>query len=203
MIRSSQDLLARATNGDDEAVEELLVRHLDGLRAFVRLRAGAIVRKRERESDIVQSVCREVLNRAASFRYGGEAGFRHWLYTTALRKILNKRDRHVAARRDVLREDAPARDGPDAALLVTYRSFSSPSQAAVSAEELARIEAAFESLPADYREAIVLSRVVGLSRTEVAAEMDRSEASVRNLVHRGLARLSQLLEQRDGGAGSE
>ena len=97
----------RAPGPDDglAPVDELLERHLPGLRAFVRLKAGALVRFRESESDIVQSTCREVLERLDEFRHGGEAGFRHWLYTTALRKILDKHEHYTAQKRDVRREE--------------------------------------------------------------------------------------------------
>ncbi|MCB9876578.1 MAG: hypothetical protein H6835_03160 [Planctomycetes bacterium] len=50
-----------------------------------------------------------------------------------------------------------------------------------------------DQLPEDYREAILLRRVVGLEYAEIAAPMERSDGATRNLVHRGLARLSALL----------
>lgn len=180
-------------------VEDLLVRHLPGLRAFVRLRAGPAVRAREAQSDLVQSTCREVLERIGDFRQGGESGFRHWLYTTALRKILDKHDFHTAQKRDVARENAGAdvEDRPGADLLAVYHRFASPSRNAIAAEELERVEAAFGELPEDYREVVLLSRVVGLSRSEVAQAMGRSEASVRNLLFRALAQLSRLLARGD------
>ena len=175
---------------DPETVEQLLVEHLPGLRAFVRLRAGPVLRSRETESDVVQSACREVLERAETFRHGGSTGFRHWLYTTALRKILNKHEFHIAAKRDVRRDEPCA----DSQLLTAYGRFCSPSGMAAAREELIRIESAFEQLSTDHREVILLSRIAELSRAEVAAEMGRSEASVRNLLYRGLAHLAQLLE---------
>lgn len=183
---------------NQEQVEALLKQHLDGLRAFVRLRTGPLVRSREAESDVVQSACREVLARAGDYQHGGEAGFRHWLYTTALRKIVDKHRRHTAAKRDVRRELAgvDADEGAqDAALLAAYRTFASPSQVASAREQLDRVEGAFAQLADDHREVILLSRVVGLSRAEVALSMERSEAAVRNLLHRALMHLSRLLEQ--------
>ena len=48
---------------------------------------GPQLRAKESASDLVQSVCREVLGRLDRFQHGGEAGFRHWLYATALRKV--------------------------------------------------------------------------------------------------------------------
>jgi RNA polymerase sigma-70 factor (ECF subfamily) len=192
MQRSSEELLEAARGGDRRALEELLLRHLSGLRAFVRLRAGPLVRRREAESDLVQSVCREVLLHAGDFRHGGEPAFRHWLYATAVRKILNKQEFHTAQRRDLRAEELPGADG--AGVLDAYATFSSPSRKLVTAEELARIEQAFDGLPEDYREVVLLSRVVGLTRAEVAAAMGRSEPSVRNLLHRALAALSQRLD---------
>lgn len=196
-MRSSHDLGLDASRGDDAAIDELLVRHLPGLRAYVRLKAGPAVRAREAESDIVQSVCREVLQQQGNFRFGGEAGFRHWLFATALRKILDKRKRHTAARRDVRREVSPGIDagddryGADAA-------FASPSGVAIGYERLEQIAAAFERLSPDHAEVVLLSRVVGLSRAEVAVAMNRTEASVRNLLHRALADLAEHLDDRDG-----
>ena len=200
-IRSSHDLGSEASRGSEAAIEELLVRHLPSLRSYVRLKAGAIVRAREAESDVVQSVCREVLQHEGQFRFGGEAGFRHWLFATALRKILDKHKLHTAERRDVRREVAPPAGGassaperPDVEL-----KFASPSGIAIARERLEELAAAFDRLPPDYAEVILLSRVIGLSRAEVATAMDRTEASVRNLLHRALAELARHLDR--GGDG--
>lgn len=190
MDDASAELAWNASRGDREAVEELLVRHLPSLRTFVRLKTGGVVRLREGESDIVQSVCREVLQRAPAYRFGGEAGFRHWLFTTAVRKILDKRAFHTAERRDVGREG----EALDAADPPAELRFASPSGVAIGREELERLAGAFEGLDADHREVILLSRVVGLSRADVAREMDRTEASVRNLLHRALAKLSKRFD---------
>lgn len=60
---------------DSRAVDDLLVRHLDALHAFVRLRAGVARRPRESSSDLVQSTCREVLADVGNYRFQGEAAF--------------------------------------------------------------------------------------------------------------------------------
>ncbi len=58
---------------------------------------------------------------------------------------------------------------------------------------VASIERAFDALPDDYKEAISLHRMVGLSHAEIAAHMGRTEGAVRNLVYRGLALLAMRL----------
>src|SRR5258705_6880905 len=83
MAEDSVRLAERAAAGDRAALDELVVRHVDGLRAFVRLRVGPELRARESSSDLVQSVCREVLQDARRFQHAGESAFKSWLYTTA------------------------------------------------------------------------------------------------------------------------
>lgn len=210
LARSTDDsldarLASEASRGDPPAIEALLARHLPGLRAYVRLRAGPAVRARESVSDVVQSTCREVLENLDRFRWGGETGFRRWLYTTALRRILNKHEFHTAQRRD-MRRDVPLQDAarvgasgegrlPD--LLAYAASLSTPSGVAIAREQAERIETAFDGLSDEQRELIVQSRLLGLSHREIAEASGRSEGAVRVALHRALVRLAALL---DGGA---
>jgi RNA polymerase sigma-70 factor (ECF subfamily) len=64
-------------------------------------------------------------------------------------------------------------------------------------ERIARLEAAFDRLPADYREVITLTRIVGLPHREVAEAMGRSETASRMLLYRALAELAAELEGDD------
>lgn len=55
------------------------------------------------------------------------------------------------------------------------------------------MEQAFEKLPEDYREVILLVRVAGLPYAAAAEQMGRTEPSIRNLLSRALSRLSGML----------
>lgn len=192
MPDESAHLAERAAQGDEQAMQCLLEIHLDALRAFVRLRAGPELRRHESNSDLVQSVCREILANADRFQHVSESAFRRWLYTTAVRKISDRADHWRAQMRDPHREQALASQH-DAALLRCYESFSSPSQQAIVREEVERVERAFEDLTEEQREVITLAHVAGLSRAEIAEQMGRSEGAVRVLLHRSLARLTEIL----------
>jgi RNA polymerase sigma-70 factor (ECF subfamily) len=197
----SQLLVERATRGDARAIESLLERNLPTLRAWVRLRCGPVLRARESSSDIVQSACREVLENLDRFRWNGEAGFRAWLYATAMRKIADRAEHWGAQKRDAAREvplHAPGPDG-DTQVLDVYRSFCSPSAIATGRETMERIERAFERLTGDERDVIVLARIAGLSGPELAAELKCTEAAARQRLFRALARLSEALEQLGAG----
>jgi RNA polymerase sigma-70 factor (ECF subfamily) len=194
-----RERVLRAARGEAHAIDELLGAHLDSLRGYVRLRMGRLVRTREESADLVQSVCREALADLGDFEYRGAASFREWLFTCAENKL---RDRGRFWRRD--RRD-PAREEPlagfeadDRGALMGLASLLTPSRDAVAAEELERLETAFAELEPDYREVIVLARVVGLSHAEIAARMGRTESATWNLLSRALAKLSTKLERQSG-----
>lgn len=200
MADTLEKLIGEASHGEAQAIDVLLSRYLPGLRAFIRLRAGALVRNKESTSDLAQSVCREILQHMERFQFHGEANFKHWLYTTALRKICNRYEYYGAGKRDVAKEIAvepAAGSQDDGQVLECYRSFYTPSEQAMMREELARVEQAFEKLPDEYREVIVLARVVGLSRAEIAEQMGKTEGAVRTLLSRALAELAEMVTKPD------
>lgn len=193
---ATPDLLHRAGRGDEPAVRTLLERYLPGLRAFVRLNTGRLLRSKESCSDLVQSACREVLQHADDFVYGGEAGFKQWLFRTAMRKIVHRHEHWHAAKRDADREletSDSAATGDTTELLECYRAFYTPSQQAAAREELERVEAAFDRLPQTQRQVIVMAKILGMSRAEIGAELGRSELAVRTLLSRALAQLATEL----------
>jgi RNA polymerase sigma-70 factor, ECF subfamily len=200
MPEDSQKLVERASKGETPAIEALLERHLPALRAFLRLRAGDEIRARESVSDLVQSVCREVLQDVGTYRYQGEPAFRRWLYLTALHKVMD-RGRYLERRRRASALEIPAsqRAGSvdEAQLLDCYATFSTPSQDAMVREQTERIEKAFDELPEEYREVITLARIVGLPYADIAEQMNRSDDAVRKLLARALARLGRILDRRN------
>jgi RNA polymerase sigma-70 factor, ECF subfamily len=185
------ELVTRAQTGDRGAVEVLLARHLPGLEAYVRLRAGRAFGAREAVSDLVQSTCRDLLSNLDSFKHGGDQAFRHWLYATAARKIADKFAYHMAQRRELRREGVS--EAASVILMGLAGRDASPTEQVAGNEFLERLQQAFDELSEREREVVLLSRVVGLSRSEVAAAMGESEGAVRNLLHRTLAKLAGRL----------
>src|SRR5882672_1825641 len=125
-----RSLVDSASRGDAMAVATLLERYLPGLNAFVRLRAGPLLRARESTSDLVQSVCREVLEHVDRFQYRSEGLFKQWLFTTAARKVADRCDFVQAQKRDVRREIRL-----DDACAAAFRSLITPSRELIAREE--------------------------------------------------------------------
>lgn len=186
--------IGRAMTGCPDAVDALLERYLHRLRAFIRLRMHAKLRSYESCSDLVQSVCREVLTAQDRFEYRGEAAFRSWLFTTALRKI-SRRARHLSAQGRDRDRQVLAADLPDYEQLMQGAAHDpSPSAAAIASEAAERMELAFDRLPEHYREVITLARIAALPVREVALAMQRNEGSTRMLLNRALVRLARELD---------
>ncbi len=159
------------------------------LTAFVRVRAGNLVLERESAHDIVQSVCREVVEDLGEFEYRGETAMRNWLFVLATRKLLDRKKFYRRGKRDIGREVGAEE------LLRCYGTLATPSQVASAREQLECVETALGRLPATQRDAIAYSRLLGLGYPEIAERMATTEAAVRSLVSRGLARLADELEE--------
>jgi len=173
-------------------LDALLQEHLPALRAYVRHRADRLVSRKESVSDLVQSVCREVIEHVDRFEHQSPEGFRQWLFRTAERKIIDRYRYYTADKRDAGREIDEGTPTPPPAL------FQTPSRDAIAREDLATAEAAFAGLPEATQQVIMLSRVQGLSHAEIAQRLQRSEGAVRNLLYRGLAVISDALHPADG-----
>ena len=197
------ELLVRSQQGDRAALEELLARELPRLRAFVRLNVDPLVRARESCSDLVQSVCREVLANLGDLQDRGPQAFRSWLFAWTLNKIRDRRKFHLAEKRSPAREVALTNgSGSGAGAEPCYASAFSPSQQAIARETAERLEAAFDRMPDSYREILALSRIAGLSHAEIATRTGMSTGNVRVTLHRALARLATMLDLGGEGEGS-
>src|SRR5262245_47991142 len=138
MEREHDVLVHDAQSGDARAIDRLLERHLPGLIGYVRARAGPRVLAREASVDLAQSACREVLQDLSRFDYRDEAGFRHWLFLSAERKILERVRHHARDKRDGGREQVPLSDVEVDMLSRSFGGICTPSRHAAAREELER-----------------------------------------------------------------
>lgn len=184
--------MAAAESGPSSRIEGWLEQNLPALRAYVRIHLGAALRSRESASDVVQSVCREILADVGEFAVADERSFRHWLCETARRKLVD-RSRYWAR----LRRRSPGAILDDVSVLQAYGTASCPSDAAAAREELSRVEAAIDRLSPEHRDVILLARVLGLPHADTAERLGRSEGAVRVLLYRAMAKLGEELGMRD------
>jgi RNA polymerase sigma-70 factor (ECF subfamily) len=193
----SDDLLRQARAGDAEARGRLLEAYRNYLALLARAQIGRRLRGKVDASDLVQEAFLKAHQDFAQFQGATEAELAAWLrqilaarLVDLLRRYLGTRRRNVRLERDLAAElDRSSRD-LDRGLRTPQAS---PSEQAAHRERAVLLADALERLPPDYREAIVLRQVEGLSFAEIAQRMGRTLASVEKLWVRGLVRLRRVL----------
>ena len=74
---------------------------------------------------------------------------------------------------------------------------SSPSQRAHKNEQMLRLAEAINQLPESQRQAVELHHLLGMTLSEVAERLGSTKPAVAGLLHRGLKRLRELMEDPD------
>ncbi len=192
----AERLFDEATHGDRVALDQLLQSYLPQLHAFVRARLGAPLRARESSLDVVQSVCRQLLEARDAFDFRGEDRFRGWLFTAALNKVRERHRRMTALHRDVQREQHDADVDVDGAVATAMLDLLTPSKAAIGNETAVAVSASLAALSEEHREVITLSRLVRLPHRVIAEVLSRSEEATRQLLARAMVRLTRELRSR-------
>jgi len=139
------------------------------------------------ESD---EVAQEVFVRAwrGLGRFEERARFSTWLYRIAF----NEAQRRLTRRTPARAEPAPDRDDPVASLPESAEL--GPEAVTLDREFERTLERALDQLPVDWRAAVVLRDVEGLSTEEAAEIAGVGEAAFKSRLHRGRMQLRALLE---------
>jgi RNA polymerase sigma-70 factor, ECF subfamily len=180
-------LMARVKAGDDEAFNQLMLRHERTVVNLVYRFTG----NREIAGDLAQEVFLRIYR--ASGRFEAKAKFFTYLYKVTLNLCRNYRAK--AQRRQTTSLSAP-RSGYGGEDLPT-RELEDPIGSAeeqVSRLELsAMVREAVESLPEQQREAVVLQRFQGLAYEEIAEALNLSVPAVKSRIHRAKLNLKEKL----------
>jgi RNA polymerase sigma-70 factor (ECF subfamily) len=160
---------------------------------LVLARAGLDPRLRPKvdPSDVVQQTMLEAHAALDRLDANTTAELAAWLRQILQRNLMNLGRDFTRAKRDVRRETAPAASPDESAArldALLAASVFSPSRNLDKAEQLVRLAAA-------QREAVELRYLTGLPLAAIAARMDKTAPAVAGLLHRGLARLRELLQE--------
>ena len=176
---------------DRNAVEQ----YRSYLLLLARMQLDVRRRSKVEASDVVQHTLLEAHAKQQQF-VGDAEGFAAWLRQALANNIRDAFRKARRQKRDVTREQSleAAMEQSSARLgLCLAAAQSSPSRQVVRNEDLLRLSNALLALPEAQREAVVLHHLQGWKLTEVAAQLDRTDAAVAGLLHRGLRRLRELM----------
>jgi len=189
-------LTESAASGNTHALEQLLLLHHDQLSASIDRRLPARLRATISAEDIVQDTYIRAFRRISTFTPKGPGSFYLWLLTIARNQLLDAQKRHDAAKRGGNAKEvrSPNYANSMVQLLETVAiDGHTPSQSAARHEGIAAVQIAVAGLKDDYRQAIEMRHIQGLTVAQTAAKLDRTDRAVHMLCHRGLSRLKAAM----------
>ena len=189
---ADEEAIDRVLAGDREAFAVLVDRH--GSRIH-----GAIFRmvgNPEVAKDLAQETMLKAWAGLGSFRRG--SAFYTWLYAIALNQVRTEfRRRKSVKGQAMLPLDAPRTSGADPdgdrGSSDPAARGPGPSEEAERRDEAVRVHRALARLDEEYREAVVLRDLEGLSYEEIAEATGVPPGTVRSRIHRGRAALRGML----------
>lgn len=174
------ELLEAARTGDEQALEALLARHEHQVYRFGLRMCGS----EEDAKEVLQETLLTAFRGLHAFR--GEAELSTWLYQVARTHCLKARRLRAGAPR----EHQPL-DSPDAAEVPS--DMSTPDAVAHAQQMGELLQAAILALPENYREALILRDVEGLSAEEAARVVGIEVRALKSRLHRARLQLREHL----------
>lgn len=174
---NDQDLMRIVQSGDYSPASEIYDRYSGRIYNF----AFRFLKNSEAAEDATQEVFVKMLKHANQFH--GDAKLSTWLFSITANWC-----------RDYLRKaDNKSKESDDVLVTLPAPSELAPDRNLERRESEQRVRRALESLTAEQREAILLSRYQGLSYAEIAQIAGCSEGAVKTRVFRAMETLKKIL----------
>ena len=201
-------LLEQARAGDKEALNALFARHRPRLRRMVDMRLDRRLHARIDASDVIQEAYVEVVIRLNEYLIAPSYPLFLWLRLIVGERLLKLHRHHLGTQmRDAGLEVSLYRgalpEASSAALAAQLLGqHTSPTQAAVRAERMIRVQEALNTLDAMDREVLSLRHFEELSLAETALSLGIEESATAKRYIRALKRLKATLANLPGGLDS-
>jgi RNA polymerase sigma-70 factor (ECF subfamily) len=199
------DLIERAQAGDREARCALFAEHRERLLRMVEMRLDARLQARLDASDVIQDAFVDVLERLDDYLRDPKLPLFLWLRLVVGERLHKLHRHHLGTQmRDAGREVSlyhgalPAASSAALAAQLLGK-YTSPTQAAVRAERILRMQEALNSLDPMDREILALRHFEELTAAEAAQVLGIEESAAVKRDFRALKRLKQVLANLPGG----
>ena len=191
-LRSSTSaLLERAKAGDADALSQALERNRRRLTVLVHFKLGPRARQLSDAEDVVQEVYLRAFQAIPRFTSESPGSLLRWLSAIANHVIVD-RARYLG-REKRAGEEVPFRS-PSNPLGPEPFDTGTPSRLLAQQEAVARLLRRLEALHEEYRRAILMAKIEGLSTAEMAEQLGKSREAVALLVYRAVKRFRTVCE---------
>ena len=188
-MQSPTSTFALLEGGNPQALSRAFERHRRRLAVLIHYKLSPQARQFSDVEDLVQETCLRAFRDLQGFTYQSPGSFLRWLSAIADHVIIDRaryRRRERRAGEEVALRSASNPRGPEPA------DSRSPSRLFAQREAVERLLRRMDALPEEYRQALVLAKVEGLTTAEMAERLGKSREAVALLVYRGLKRFRAL-----------
>jgi RNA polymerase sigma-70 factor (ECF subfamily) len=188
---SEEELIVKATRGDDRAASRLMFRYHDQLASLIAPRIPAHLRRVIDTDDILQETFVKAWRAIGSFDPEASGTFFAWLAQIAKNTLVDFIRAYERAKRDRRRIETNALGSAVALIDIVARDDRSPSRWVAAAEADAALSQALGRLKEKYREVIEMRYLSGLSIERIAADFGISEGAVFMRLNRAIQKLRE------------
>jgi RNA polymerase sigma-70 factor, ECF subfamily len=183
-------LLEQASQGDPQAVGQVLAAHRAYLRRVIELRLDGRLRQRLDPSDVVQEALLQAVRRLPDYLQRQPIPFPLWLRQTACQCLVDLRRQHLGAECHTVERERPL---PEKSSLLLAQSLlgasPQPLQALEAKERIDRVRQALGLMAEEDTEIILLRNFEELSNQEAAQVLGIEPAAASKRYGRALLRL--------------
>jgi len=152
------------------------------------------LRSKLESMDVVQDVLINALQGLGDFTYENEGDFIRWLSKIAENSLRDDLDKLHADKRDIRKEvrlgGYGSTTGGGILEIPGPVDNTTPSVVMSKGEDLAKLEKAIDTLKPEYKEVVVLTKIEGLSYSQIGDRLGKSPDAVRMLLSRAMAALT-------------
>src|ERR1051326_4374826 len=174
-----RELVARAQQGDRDALEELYLIHFDRIYGYLHMSVG----NRHDAEDLTTQTFLKMLESIGKFRWRS-APFSAWLFRIAHNLAM---DHFRARRRWQPEEEVPEPPGSE------EPSAEHEAMRSIGRQSMLQL---IDTLSPEQQQVLTLKFVFNFTNADVAQILDKTEGAIKSLQHRALASLQKQLAQR-------
>lgn len=191
---AEERLVEQAVSGHAPALEQLLWQYYGALEQHIAHKIPSNARKHFGPEDILQTAFTHAFRDIRQFTPRGQGAFYAWLRTIADHRLIDAlRKLNHGGMQQLSIVGADSDQSMHDLIALVCANDDSPSCVAANKEAIQAMQIALASLPDDQREAVRLNCLEHRSIEEIAVIIERTEAAVRGLVHRGKKNLRDAM----------
>jgi RNA polymerase sigma-70 factor, ECF subfamily len=175
-----EDLVRRAQAGDEAAFTLLYDQYITPIYRYISFR----IRNRSDVEDLTQQTFLKAWQNLHRYTQQGEGRFLPWLYTIARNNVFD----FAKKKHEILPDE------PEAVFNIEDNSIPNPEEAASANERVRELERLLSTLNEEQQRVLVERFIEGRSNTEIAKNLGKKEAAVRQLQSRAI----RLLRKKRG-----